>query len=552
MRDILRRIPYFNKVKETLKAVRSQNDSIAPGGTPRGFEALAAMIPDKARVDELVNEYLNHFETTLRVLHVPTFQRRYAQFWADANESSTEFVVILLLVMAAVNCVVPGPRGFLGRSSVAREAAIRWIEASEAWLEQQSHKHTTLEYYQIQVLLLIAKRMTCYKCKREWNVAGHLLRLAMASGFHREPTHLTSRLNVFDQEMRRRLWFTIVELDLQAACDRGMRASISREDWDVSLPLNVHDEDFSESTQSMPTAKPLSEFTRTSFLCKAAQHLPLRLEILNSINNLTKPLELEAAMLYDDHIRETLDSLPEWTDRAITKVPQALSKLMLHECLMLIHQPFATQSLVQARFFYSRCARRDSALTVLSIYSNLPESHRLALSNQRDDCFRAGLATCHDIAVGAGGREDLTHNRAISVDLVQKTVELMERRVTAVGQGFHSFWLSSSALALVHAKVNPEVSSETFAQEAADRVVKLHDEILSLQQKGYAGHVFAMKLSEKAQKVHGPDYPPPVDQLNGTPSMATQGSYFDDFTTMDPFNDSMFDFNMADIWLPPE
>lgn len=552
VRDILRRIPHFDQVKDGLKALRVQNDRASDSRNDRGFEALAAMVPAKDRVDALVNEYLSAFETTLRVLHVPTFQREYDQFWVDANESSTEFVVTLLLIMAAVNCVVPGgPEGFLGRSSIARETATRWIEASDTWLQQQSHKHTTLEYYQIHVLLLIAKRMTCYKVKREWNTSGHLLRLVMAAGFHREPTYLSSRISVFDQEMRRRLWYTIVELDFQAACDRGMRASITKDDWDVLSPLNIHDEDFNESTQSMPSPKPLSEFTRTSFLSKAAQHLALRLEILNSINNLSKPLELEATMLYDDCIRENFDSLPTWPDKPLTKVPHALSRLLLHECLILIHQPFATQSLVQSRYFYSRCARRDSALSVLSIYSNLPDSHCLSLSNQRDDCFRAGLATCHDIAAGAGAREDLTHNKAASVELVRRAVELMEKRVKSIGQGFHSFWLSSSALGLVCAKMNPNMPSETFAQEAADRVVKLHDEIMGLQEPGYAGHVFASKLSDKAEKIFGPGHHASMQQANATALTPAQpSSYFDNFTPVDPFNDSMFDFNMSDIWLP--
>ncbi|KAI9871186.1 MAG: hypothetical protein M1823_008521, partial [Watsoniomyces obsoletus] len=105
--------------------------------------------------------------------------------------------------------------------------------------------------------------MNCYKVKREWTIAGSVLRLAMAAGLHREPTYLSSKISVFDQEMRRRLWFTILELEMQASSDRGMRASIVLDDWDVLPPLNVHDEDFNESTQSMPPAKPLTDFTRT-------------------------------------------------------------------------------------------------------------------------------------------------------------------------------------------------------------------------------------------------------------------------------------------------
>ncbi len=499
------------------------------------------MLPAKERADALLQEYFDTFETTYRVLHVPTFYRRYEQFWANPDDSTTEFVVQLLLVMGIVIATVPGGlEGFVGRSSISRETAMRWIESAETYLQSYSQKHTTLEYYQTHVLLVLAKRMNCYKVKREWTVAGHVLRMAMAAGLHREPTFLSTKISVFDQEMRRRLWFSILELEMQASTDRGMRASIAPDDWDVLPPLNIHDEDFNESTQCLPATKPLTEFTRTAFLCKAVQHLPLRMELLSRINNISRTLELDAVMAFDDRIRQLLDGLPGWPDRPQTAVPKTLSRLLLHEFLLLLHQPFALQSVEESRFFYSRCASRDSALTVMLTYADLPESKRLSFSNLRDDIIRACLASCHDIVTKSPNKIDLMQDKAFAIDLIEKSVELLRLRVRSLGQGFHTYWISSSALGLAHSKASPSVPREKFAQEAADRVVKLHDELMDLQQPGYAGiSMRGEHVNEKAARMTA------EDQVLDSPGRLCP---YNDLPNVDPFGGSMFDFDMADIW----
>jgi hypothetical protein len=534
-RDILHRVPYFAKMKSHFKIARGANTAASDNTVQRDFQALAAMVPARERADALIQEYFDVFETTYRILHVPTFYQRYEEFWTHPEKSSIDFVVQLLLVMASVNCAVPGgPDGFVGRSSVGRETATRWIESSETYLQNYSQKHTTMEFYQIHVLLVVAKGMNCYKVKRMWTVAGNMLRLAIAAGLHREPTFLSSKISVFDQEMRRRLWYSILELEMQASCDRGMRASISPDDWDCLPPLNIHDEAFNESTQTLPSTKPLTDWTRTSFLCKASQHLHLRMDLLTRINSISRTLELDTVMAFDDRIRQILDSLPSWPERPQTVMPRTLARLLLHEFLLLLHQPFALQSASETRFFYSRCARRESALAVMKTYSELPESKQLALSNLRDDYFRACLASSHDIVISTQTKSDLLQDKALTMDLIDKSLDMMKRRVKALGQGFHSYWISSSALSLAQSKMTPTASREKCAQEAADRVVKLHDELMELQRPGYTGGILGL--------------PSNGDAVDG--GVLTNGSNqaYSEISPFDPFGGTMFDFDMPDIW----
>ena len=549
VKDILARTPGGGKAKHVMAKARDEAEAIhspEPKVDVNDLNTFVAMVPPKPRADALVGEYLDLFETTYRVLHIPTFKENYEEFWREQDETDIGFVVQLLLVCAAVNCTVSGGTpGLVGRSSVGRAESHRWIETAELWLDQHSHKHVTLEYFQTHVLLMIAKRMTCYKIKREWTVSQQLLSLAISVGFHREPTYLSTKISPFDQEMRRRLWFTILELNIQSCCDRGMRAMVLPDDWDCLPPLNVHDEDFNETTQTMPSSKPLPEFTRTSFMCKVVQHLPLRLQMLTRINSISRCLDLETVMGFDGRIRAELDGLPVWPDKALTRVPRNLSAFVLHEYLLLLHQPFATQHLSQSQYFYSRCTRRESALTVIKQYLNMPESHALAFTSMRDDAIRATLATCHDIAVASGGREDLMQDKPLAVDLITRFVDLLGRRVKTLGQGFHTYWITSSALSLVNMKLAPAPANpEEFVLQAVNRMVKLHNEMTSMQQgKGRAG---AKVMMATAEVLPQPDCPLPSLQQ----PIATD---VDGMPIYDNFDPSMFDFDFDDgaWWADP-
>lgn len=544
VKDILHRLPTLQKLKETFKR---HGKEARPTIVLPDFETLVTLVPDRPSADARVQEYFETLETTYRILHAPTFFQKYKEFWASSHDASAAFLVQLLLVCACVNCVVPdGSTAFVGSSSVSRDAAIKWIEVCETWLDLQSQKHMTLDVFQVQVLLVVAKRLNCVKVKREWTVAGHLLRLAMSAGLHREPTYLTTNISVFDQEMRRRLWFTILEMEVQASLDRGMGASLGPFDWDCLAPLNIHDEDFDQDIEKMPPPRPVTTFTRTSFLCLAQQHLPLRLEILSKINSIRACLQSDDAIELDQRIRQILDALPRWTDTAGKAMASDLSELLLYEFLLLIHQPFAAQTEAPTQHFYSRMARRNAAMTTLKTYIDMRPSSALTFSNLRSDLFRASLALCHDIVVSVTPKEHTMQDRSIPVSFIEKAVDLMEDRIRHLGQGFHTYWLTCSALALVRSKMVQGKSAEEAAQETADRVAKLHD-YMKNQQTILASDASGNGLEDAATNTANT-----LIGMSGQPASAQAVAELDPFGTIgeqfNVFSDTLFDFDMPDVW----
>ncbi|EXJ92837.1 hypothetical protein A1O3_01391 [Capronia epimyces CBS 606.96] len=541
VKDILQRIPHLQKAREIFKRQRREAQ---PALVLPDFQTLVSLIPDRSTADARVQEYFETLETTYRVLHAPTFFQRYKEFWTSSNDASPAFLVQLLLVCACVNCVVPDvSMAYVGPSSRDRDTATKWIDVCDLWLSMQSQKHMTLEVFQVQVLIVIAKRMNCIKLKREWTEAGHLLRRAMSIGLHREPTYLSTRISVFDQEMRRRLWFTILELEVQTCLDRGMTPSLGPFDWDCVAPLNIHDEDFDQTSEKMPPPRPITTFTRTSFLCLAQQHLPLRLEILSKINSIRACLESDSAIEIDQGLRQILDALPRWTDAAAKAMSRDLSELLLYEYLMLIHQPFAAQAEAHPRHFYPRVAYRSAAVTTLKTYVGMRPSSALSLTNLRSDSFRASLALCHDIVAEATTSDNILGDKNLSASLIEQVVGILETRIRHLGQGFYPFWLSCSALALVRSKMSPGKPAEEHAQDIANHVAKLHGEMMDNQTipAKLAGQEDATG-STAPTLVEATGEPTPPQVLPELDPFAPIGEHFNVFA------DTLFDFDMPDIW----
>jgi len=544
IKDIMKHMPPMNRFKSTAYGPCKKNrqtEALIQARASYDDNSLLGLIPDRETADRLVQSYINTFEVTYRVLHVPSFLQSYESFWQNPQEAPSDFLVILLLVMATMYCVCPSePASFVGRSSQRREQTIRWIAACDSWMDAQSHKHVTIASNQVQILLFLAKRVNWIKLKRAWTTTGQLLRRAMAAGLHREPTFLSSKISVFHQEMRRRLWATVLELELLTAIDRGMPGSITALDWDCQPPSNIHDEDLDENTQTLPPSKPYHEFTRTSFLCVALQTTASRLEMLSTVNRVKSTLTVGIATNYDIKIRQAYATIPTWPFEPNSQLPRTLVRLNLLEFINLIHQPFLTSTEDPARHFFSRAASRDAATTILELYRDLAKTDQLTLSCCRSDSFRAALCLCYDLSTNSSAGPTTMFDRHHAIELLEHALSIQNDLVMRLGQGLRSFWITSSALGLAYSKQSPSEDLEKYAQQAADRVMKVNERIIALQQPdldGQARRVLGEELLIGAQAKS--------DDMSG------HGDLEPVLARMEPFADTPLDFdyfNLAEIW----
>lgn len=334
--------------------------------------------------DELVGLYLTYVESTHRILHIPSFLRAVDEFWAtlDSPDVSASFVVQLLLVLAiAWNLADVG--SLQGKSPVPLKcyAAVEWVLHAEKWLNNTHVKRPEITSLRLRILLITAQNRCGMNRSQAWLATGQLVKSAMMAGYHRDPSKY-SQISAFSKEMRRRVWMTIVELDLQVAIDRGMPPSVQSLDFDSLPALNINDDEIHESTQDVPGNRSTSDITDCSFATGLARSLPARLKACHLMHSPRISCRYEEIQRLDCELSRELSRIPAWVISDVTdpiiqqKITlwKAMIETKLAQSLLSIHTPFAIEARREPLFAPSARSRMDAAVMILSMQRRVHET----------------------------------------------------------------------------------------------------------------------------------------------------------------------------------
>ena len=94
-----------------------------------------------------------------------------------------------------------------------------------------------------------------------WTLFGVAVRIAHSLTLHRESTW--SRISPFTREIRRRLWWLLIDLDVRNVEDRGSDPFILASTFNTLKPLNINDEDMDpESMEPIIERKGFTDMTK--------------------------------------------------------------------------------------------------------------------------------------------------------------------------------------------------------------------------------------------------------------------------------------------------
>jgi hypothetical protein len=365
-----------------------QLEDIQSPGLP-DLRDLALLIPPKEVSDELVGNYLRTFESVFRILHIPTFQKECSDYWSGSTPAKEIFMTKFILTMAIGSCIYNG--GDEVRKSL-RIAAAWAIRNADAWQCGTVNKHRlNLDTIQIYCLVLLARQTSAVEFGDDlvWISAGSLLRTSFIMGLHRDPT-LFPDLSLYQVEMRRRLWATVLELGVQSSLDSGMPPLIHPEDYDCRPPSNINDDEMVQDDWATSAfARPDSAFTQTSCQRILLQSLPTRLQVTKLLNG------VGTEQTYDETLRlsQELTKSCRFESTSFEPVTEAgvgrqqrphpspfqemLVNLLTRRFIHSLHSPFATKALADLRFYYSRRMHLESALELISILATDYSEKRL-------------------------------------------------------------------------------------------------------------------------------------------------------------------------------
>ncbi|KAF1924386.1 uncharacterized protein M421DRAFT_424836, partial [Didymella exigua CBS 183.55] len=493
----------ISRFKKDFKGFRDRRKVLRKERIARTYgtdEEIFTLLPPKHEVDIQAALYFRTWETTYRILHAPTFWQEYNSFWERRDEQDAAFATILVLIVTTTKCSMVKDDVFVGDVSSDRDAASNLIETCEMWLNRQSRKRLTLPYFQLQCLALLAKRVNCVMLKHDWLAAGDLMRLALASGMHRDPSLLaTGHISEYEKEMKKRLWYTIAELEIQASIDSGLQSSLANLYFDTPAPGNLPDEAFSLETKEMPAVRPKEHFTSTSYLITALRSLPLRIHLSTLLNDPSGQLQYTDVLHFDDQISSAFSNVPIWTDPRAT-IPSALLGLQHLQFLLVLHKPYAKMAYTEKRFAYSFTSCVETAGLITDIHEDLASQDILILNHFRNDVIRAGITLSEVAALNCvrhsvkptsipvihtqsdqsmhiadmegphipflqkGSfaphgpvaclavlpRETLSRTLfKASIDILERTLQLFESKVMRLGTGYIEYWLLSAAIGML-------------------------------------------------------------------------------------------------------
>ena len=138
---------------------------------------------------------------------------------------------------------------------------------------------------------------------------GSLVRSAISIGLQRDTGH-TPGISSFDVELRRRLWYSIVELDLQASIEACMPPAVRPEQFDTLPPANVNDSDLVESMTDSPVPKEPDGWTDSSCQVVLAQSLVLRMSACHELWDVQRGTTYEDVLQSSTQLERLNDEVP--------------------------------------------------------------------------------------------------------------------------------------------------------------------------------------------------------------------------------------------------
>lgn len=364
--------PAFARIRHDMKSLENRTVYAGTEPTLTKDEDLKSLLASREETDHLTDLYLDNYDTVYHILHVPTFRQDYSEMWTDPNAARPHVIALVLSMIACSRLLVTtsAPWLYTGNRSKVRECAITIIRVVEDWIQSKSEKHVTILDFQIRFILLLAKRITVRKAKRQWTEANRFLNFGISAGLQRNPDFLRKPTPSADKEMRKRMWAAACEFELQMAFERGMVSSSWPPQSDCPPPSNLGDDDFEMSTEHLPPPKSTQHFTGTSWLKVSHETLSLRLSLNTALNNIRQPLSIDDGKRYTEEIEAHLKALPAWTGTT-SDGPRAVLEVNLQQYTLAIHNRRlrSSSSLVERNF--SRLSLLENSTKIVDIFKSL-------------------------------------------------------------------------------------------------------------------------------------------------------------------------------------
>ncbi|KAK7966265.1 uncharacterized protein PG986_000542 [Apiospora aurea] len=379
-----------------LKQCKSIAKELKTRRPTRGFTSIGSglPLPPQETTDTMVNLYFAAFESTHRILHIPSFWQDYRAFWDSPESVPPDLRLKVLLVMSIGSSLYD--RGSTEATLRNSELAHQYIFDAESWLAGPLEKDRIgITGLQIQCLTILARQI--------FSIGGD------------------TRYHVWRPKFVGGLWATILDFAVQAALDSAMPPRISLDDFDAEPPASINDDELDEST-TVVQPHPRDIFTSTSVQITLQESLPIRLRIIQQLHGLHSDLSYQQAL---DLSAQLIDAV-RTAHSAVKGCPGAttfhktLLDYLIRRFMIPLHYPFSNQARTNPMYYYSLKLSTDTAIALTQQQQPVDVQGSPSAADDDSRFFFARLTALGGGLFRAGVRNAIT---ALTLDLLTRVQE---------------------------------------------------------------------------------------------------------------------------------
>lgn len=196
---------------------------------------------DPVQAFKLWQIFLDRVNPLVKIIHAPTLQPFMVQAAADISSIPLDHQALLYSIFGLASMSLKDDEALSITGCTKEQAAHRFTKGAFYALT----RFDFLRRYNMVVLQALVHNLIIlqsqYNRHASWVLSGSLVRIAISMGYHRDGEKL--KLPPFETEMRRRIWWQIVNYDLKLTVDCGFKHQSIPADFDTKQPLNLNDAD---------------------------------------------------------------------------------------------------------------------------------------------------------------------------------------------------------------------------------------------------------------------------------------------------------------------
>lgn len=376
---------------------------------------LIKAMPDKRTADRLLSLWFNSPDPFRPIIHAPTYQDEYKQYWKDPKQATASWLGLTFAILSLAESFSlrdVDPSSAAAKTCLAKVERLHSMSASAAVLAD----FTTPKKYTLECLIFYTAGLRSNDgFMKVWLMTGLILRLSLRMGYHRDPKYYP-RLSAFEGEMRRRVWTALSMIDILISFQLGLPSMVRAITTDTDPPNNLLDRDFGPSTKVLPPGRSINELTPASYIRLKVGIVRIFSQAAD-LGHSTVPVAHEDVMRLDSELELACTSMPSILkmpemSEIVTDPPEQLMcrinlKLLILKTRIILHRNFMLVPLEQlseaeqARGIgTSRMICVESALAVLNLQHSIHAESQLGGKLYTVQWYMGSIST-HDFLLAA-------------------------------------------------------------------------------------------------------------------------------------------------------